>query len=478
MPQTATVIGGSFTGADDRTARRFAESAHTYSTGVMPTAQFHAWLAERALSRKHRVDLIALDDLDGWSADPETGNLGHRSGRFYTIEGLEVVTGHRHNPTWSQPIILQPEIGILGILVKEFNGVLHCLMQAKMEPGNVNGIQLSPTVQATPSNYTRVHQGNAIPYLEHFITAGRGRVVADTLQSEQGAWFLQKRNRNMIVEVTEDVPVLDGFCWLTVGQLHELLAVENLVNMDTRSVMSIIPLATPIDRPSLLNEDSFRGALLRSLSTRPDPNDATGNLVSWFTDVKSRRTLRRRPIPLHQTKGWLRTSDRIHHEDERYFSVVGVRVEADDREVTSWSQPMIAPASRGVLALLTRQVNGVLHALVQAHTQAGTFDVVEMAPTVQCSPENYDEGRPPFLDYVLSAPASQIRFDVVHSEEGGRFFQAENRCLIIEVDDAFPTDVPDGYVWATISQLTDLTRHGHYFNVEARCLLTCLHTLW
>lgn len=61
--------------------------------------------------------------------------------------------------SWDQPIINQPEVGYLGFIVKEFNGVLHFLMQAKIEPGNVNHVQLSPTIQATRSNYTQVHQG-------------------------------------------------------------------------------------------------------------------------------------------------------------------------------------------------------------------------------------------------------------------------------------------------------------------------------
>ena len=51
--------------------------------------------------------------------------------------------------SWDQPIIDQPEIGFLGILCKEIKGSLHFLLQAKIEPGNKNFVQLSPTLQAT-----------------------------------------------------------------------------------------------------------------------------------------------------------------------------------------------------------------------------------------------------------------------------------------------------------------------------------------
>ena len=87
------------------------------------------------------------------------------------------------------------------------------MMQAKIEPGNLNIVQLSPTLQATRSNYTRVHGGKSPNYLEYFNGERDVYVLVDQLQSEQGARFLQKRNRNIIVEVdeNEELPVKDGF---------------------------------------------------------------------------------------------------------------------------------------------------------------------------------------------------------------------------------------------------------------------------
>ncbi|WP_347359799.1 NDP-hexose 2,3-dehydratase family protein [Streptomyces sp. 150FB] len=153
----------------------------------MSTEQCLDWLAEQRAGSAFSVDQVPFAQLDGWGFDPGTGNLGHHSGRFFTIEGLRVHLEPAHVEQWTQPIIVQREIGILGILVKEFDGVLHCLMQAKMEPGNSNLVQLSPTVQATRSNYSGVHKGRAIPYLDYFRAPRRSTVLADSLQSEQGS---------------------------------------------------------------------------------------------------------------------------------------------------------------------------------------------------------------------------------------------------------------------------------------------------
>ncbi|MEU2287245.1 NDP-hexose 2,3-dehydratase family protein [Streptomyces sp. NPDC013178] len=446
----------------------------THDSAVTSLDRFHEWFRERADATDYRAEEAPLDQLEGWHTDPRTGNLVHRTGRFYTIEGLTTTVWDEDGDErgWAQPIIVQPEIGVLGILVKRFDGVPHLLMQAKMEPGNINTLQLSPTVQATRSNYTRVHQGNAVPYLEYFTDPRRGRPLADALQSEQGSWFLGKRNRNVIVETTDDVAVRDGFRWLSLADVHALLRMDNVVNMDTRSVLAAYPQPPAAERRE---EDSFRGALARSAAAPPG---GTG-LLSRLTAVKAARTLTRRLVPMNEVPGWRRVTDRIVHDDGRYFSILGVQVEAGDREVPRWSQPLLAPATRGVIAMVTRQVGGVLHLLLRARTEAGTFDVAELGPTVQCAPDNHrvSSVRPPFLDYVLAAPQDRVRFDAVHSEEGGRFYHAENRYLVIEADDDFPPGTPGGYLWVTLGDLNELVRHSHYLNVEARCLLTCLNAL-
>ncbi|MFH9611975.1 NDP-hexose 2,3-dehydratase family protein [Streptomyces sp. NPDC017448] len=423
--------------------------------GSMP--EFRAWFTERQQAHTYRVTPVPLDRLDGWEADPAEGLIRHRTGRFFTVEGLEVSTGHGEGSSWAQPIINQPESGILGILVKRIEGVPHYLLQAKMEPGNVNTLQLSPTVQATHSNYTRVHRGTAVPYLEHFLAPRRGKVVFDALQSEQGAWFLQKRNRNMIVEVDEEIPVLDRFCWLTREQIGELLRHDNLVNMDTRTVLAGLPLPARPDEPAA---------------------HTTAEVLSWFTEAKAGRRLERSRVRLDSMKDWALEDGRITHGSGRYFSVIGVDVEAGDREVTRWSQPMIAPVGRGLIGFLTRTVQGVRHLLVQACTEAGTRDVVEVGPTVRCNPGNFDPepsaSRPRFLDHVLSAPPSRIRLDVIHSEEGGRFYRAENRYVVVEADEDLPDEAPDGFLWVTVAQLSELVLHGNVVTVEARNLLASL----
>jgi len=433
--------------AVDRFARSAARWDHAPVEGL-------DWLAERAAAHPFRVERVPFAELDGWSFDPGSGDLGHRSGRFFTVRGWDAKVEPVDGPprAWGQPILDQPEHAILGVLVAEVDGVLRFLMQAKMEPGNCNLLQLSPTVQATPSNYRKVHAGAAVKYVDHFLEVGPGALLADSLQSEHGSWFAGKHNRNMIVEVDPDIPVLDDFRWFTLGEIGDLLRLDNVVNMDSRTVLSCAPV--PAIKGDALHTDL--------------------ELMSWLTGLRARRTLTAGPVPLGALTDWVRTPARLHHVEDRYFDVVGVAVQAGSREVTRWSQPLLAPHGTGINAFLATEFDGVPHVLVQAKVECGLADEVELAPTVQATPEHHTPGAAPaFLDEVLSAAPSRLRFDVLLSEEGGRFLDAVSRYVVVDVD---PFPAPDRFRWATTAQLSELVRRGRCVNVQARTLLTCLAT--
>jgi len=432
-------------------ARRLARSA---ACRPQPVEALEEWLAERRRRSPFEVVRVPFDELDGWRFTPEDGDLVHDSGRFFSVEGVHVQTDYGHVPEWWQPIIHQPDRAILGILAKEIDGVLHFLMQAKMEPGNLNVVQVSPTVQATSSNYQRAHKGAGSRYIEYFIEPGRARVLVDILQSEQGSWFRGKRNRNMVMEVTGDVEEHEDFVWLTLGQLYDLLRRPNLVNMDARTVLSCLPLS---------------GEGEHSVEVR-----------SWLTGRKAGYALSARQVPLNSVVGWQRTADEIHHKSGRYFSVVGVRVHATNREVRSWCQPLIAPHGVGLVAFVVRRINGVLHVLARADLRPGYRDTVELGPTLQCTPGNFadvpEHQRPELLDLVL-AGHGRVLYDVEQSEEGGRFEHTVTRHLVIEVDDELALRAPADFTWLTVAQLAGLVSGSYQVNIEARSLLLCLHAI-
>jgi oxidase EvaA len=281
----------------------------------------------------------------------------------------------------------------------------------------------------------------------------------------------------MIVEVTGDVAEHEDFCWLTIGQIHQLLKQDNVVNMNTRTVLACVPYESEGYRA---DGSAFRSALRNSLSGDQPARHTTPALLSWLTEIKAKHELNQRSVPLDSVERWYRTADEIGHEDGKYFTIIAAEISADNREVAHWTQPLLAPTEQGVVAFLARPIDGVLHLLVHARIEAGVLDVAELAPTVQCLPGNYrDEPAdrwPRYLDLVLDTGCRRVYYDTVQSEEGGRFYRADNRYQVVEAPDDFPLDTPDDYRWIAVHQVMDLLRHSNYFNVQARSLIAGLHS--
>lgn len=440
------------------------------------TEEIKAWIEQRNREVEVRVEKIPFAEMKMWHSESD-GSIHHDSGKFFSIVGIDVQTDFGQNNHWRQPIILQPEVGYLGILIKEINGVLYCLMQAKIEPGNVNCVQISPTLQATKSNYSRVHEGKSPHYLEYFVNAKPENIILDQLQSEQGARFMRKRNRNIIIKVDEDVPVLEDFRWMTLGQIKELMAYDNMVNMDTRTVLSGLKFSdyvTPLD--GLRNMSLFGKDMILSANTNHSLT-STRDHLSWLTGLKARYDLLVNYCPINGMPQWKRTESEIVREDQKYFRIIGVNVIISNREVSSWCQPLVEPMQQGLCAFIIKKIDGVYHFLMQAKLECGNFDVMELAPTVQCLTGNvFAENiqKPAFAEYVLNARKDQIVFDTLQSEEGGRFFKEQNRNLIVEADEDFPLEVPERYTWMTLRQIYQFLRFNNYLNIQARSLISAL----
>lgn len=439
------------------------------------TVELIEWIERRNREVQVSVETVPLAEMEGWYQDKD-GSLHHKSGRFFSIQGIKVQTDYGRINEWMQPIINQPEVGYLGILTKEFDGVLYFLMQAKIEPGNVNCVQISPTLQATKSNYRQVHQGKKPNYLDYFVNAKPEEILLDQLQSEQGARFLRKRNRNIIIKVSGEVEVKEDFRWMTLGQIKELACKNNMVNMDTRTVLSGLKLSdyqNPLDDNSKMTE--FGRGMMLSSSTNHSLFDMRHHL-SWLSGLKAKYDLLIFPTPIYDMQDWKVTDYEIVREDKKYFKVIGVRVRIANREVASWCQPLVAPMQQGLCAYIIKKINGVYHFLVQAKLECGNYDVMELAPTVQCLTGDYSKAiiKPPFCDYVLNARPEQIIFDTLQSEEGGRFYKEQNRNMLIEADDCFPIELPEHYTWMTLNQIYSFLCFNNFLNIQARSLLSAI----
>lgn len=411
-----------------------------------------AWLEQRRAASQLRVDHVTLADCAEWTLETE---LRHSSGRFFSVVGAEVSAGPYAG--WRQPLLHQPDVGLLGFLVRRGADGIEWLVQAKTEPGNVGGTQAAPTVQATQSNYERVHGGAATRYLEDF-TQGR-HPIADVTASEQGTRFLHKRNRNVVAAARDGLEVGPAWRWVPSAELRRGLVTDFVINTDARSVLVCAPWdlladGTPFGRVSA---GGFRGRLARS-------HAATSNAGAVIAELERRRAGRLdiTTVPLTELAGWTVDEWGIQRASGDGPRVLYVSVEAADREVASWCQPLLAATDEALCELWCTVANGVLQFLFRYSPEPGLSCGVELAPTVQSD----------VVQERLPVPAgATVRLAATQSDEGGRFYRSVCRYRVVEVDSA---QTPEDGIWLTLGDIAALARSAGTFTNESRSVISLL----
>lgn len=354
-------------------------------------------------STKLTVLSKSLEDLKNWNIN-NSGNLAHSSNKFFSIKGL------KYNSNYS-PIIDQPEIGILGILCTHINGILHFLVQLKDEPGNLLRHQLSPTVQATKSNYTLVHGGRVPAYLEYFINNDNSKFLFDQYFSEQGFRYFRKRNRNMIVYVDNNISIFPGYIWMTLGQIYDLASIKPLfINACLRSVLSMLP------------KKMFSGEFnYLKLNT----------LISKIVSSKERFTNSYEICSLDKLPNWEFIDGKWKNIQNNSFSIIGVETFGNSREIGSWDQPLLSEDSDGQYGLIVGYIDNKLHCFWKISNEPGLIDGIELGPSWIVRSGDSTIGS---IERSIFEKGIKI-LEILLPEEGGRFFHSNFLHTVINIGD-------------------------------------------
>lgn len=453
---------------------QLARSWAAVDSDVTPTEEILTWVEERKRNTHVEIRKIPMAQMQDWFYAAEEGVLRNRAGTFFKISGFQ--SRRPDGSILQQPVILQPENGYLGIICQEIHGVLHFLMQAKIEPGNLNAIQISPTIQATKSNFTQAHGGKQPAYLAYFLHAERYEIILDQLQSEQSARFLKKRNRNLLIKVDEQVELLPTHRWMTLGQIKDLMSrFDNLVNMDTRTVLSGIPFselrlsdAADAEVRRMFSDEAlyrsvFRGSRCYEL---PAVYNYINNCKMFFAEEHML-------LPLHRLQGWRMDDYGVFPEYAGGFQVICCQIEIEGREVRRWSQPLLEATGVSTFGLICCDVEGVRHFLVRGIAEPGCFDHMELGPSIQIDAALSDGGDPR-ITALLHHPSARVLCDVMLSEEGGRFYHEQNRNVLLQVERTVLGQLPAGYFLLDYMTLNRLCQVNNCLNIQLRNLLSLL----
>ena len=473
---------------------KLLESWADYEGNVHTLDDIMRWIDDIKETTHVRIDECSIHDSKFWFYDDYNGEILNIRRSFFSITGMRLF--HNNRFVYEQPIIIQPEIGYLGIICKEIDGVLNFLMQAKIEPGNVNCVQISPTIQATKSNFIRAHGGRLPTYFQYFENASDHVIIYDQIQSEQAARFYKKRNRNIIICIEDEIEVYPNFMWMTLGQIKKLMEIDNLVNMDARTVISGIPLVTVKMNENELEhiEKLFTDAELFKSIFQTEQCETLSKMYYEMNNYKMFQDVRISTLPLNQLVDWSIDDYGITSRKKASFMVRYYDIEISGREVQSWTQPLFKAIGNAIFGLITRKTEQGIQYLVRIKPEIGSFDRLELGPSIQWEPshdEKQDDAVESFFRGYLGAginvnaksgKKSQtgstgrkgIITDVLLSEEGGRFYHEQNRNVIIEITDKTLLNLPAGYFWTEYSTLNFLMQVNNCLNIQLRNLLSLL----
>ncbi|MFE2180957.1 NDP-hexose 2,3-dehydratase family protein, partial [Streptomyces sp. NPDC059455] len=93
---------------------RLIRSAATVDSSVTLLADFQRWFRERVDADESRIEIIPFEAMRGWDFAPDTHNLVHETGRFFSVEGLRGGLARAPGAGWYHPQPHPPGIGIRG----------------------------------------------------------------------------------------------------------------------------------------------------------------------------------------------------------------------------------------------------------------------------------------------------------------------------------------------------------------------------
>jgi len=428
-----------------------------------------AWIASERRRQNFGVADIALVDSQEWVI--VDGVVRHNTGRFFEIHGLEWT-----DPTGSgvsAPFVNQPEVGILGIAVKQRDDGLLVLLDAKFEPGNVHGVDVAPSFQATKSNFEKAHGGAAPALSELFLTSSNWH--SNVRQSEQGTRFVKKWNDNVIVRVDEDWDIAPTMRWCTLEDLRVILQTSHTLNTDARSVIATSDWnlwKSPTVRHAESEKVRMAHALRETLA-EPIRSDLKEFVTHVLADWQDRHEFFSRAVALSTNEGRMRVESQYVSAG---IAMSHLLVTTDSRERSHWDQPLISnPESSEEILLCAFDDEDVPRFFFTPTTEVGLADA-----QFGNSASTPDPGRAHPLKISDPAFVSLLResttlSSITQSDEGGRFNRQLVTYTLAQIKNiGLASEIESMGVWLSAAEVSQLARQSGFFTNEARTAISLI----
>ncbi len=415
------------------------------------------------MNKNQPVIDISYEDCSEWVMDYDT--LRHMSNRYFSIVCV------KHNDI-EHIMIKQEEIGLLGFIVTKNNHDTHWLVQNKPEPGNINYYQLAPTVQATKSNYERVHGGKKTKYLQYFN--GTDNLILDMMGSEQGDRFVNKFNRNCkTITKAKFKPHNKNYFWINNEELKEILRENYTINTDARSVISSgswYLLTKNIEKIFINSHLNNTLSELLNNSYQLQSRNFLKNTQKFLTKIKNQYNTSYEIIPLKEMKQHSIVNSGIVDKNNNliisYFDI-----SFQEREVKRWKQPLLVGSTMEYSLLVFSIFNNTAMFYLKAYPELGFTNHIELGPSFQTGTGTFKSNKNDINNILKNI---SVICKIEQSDEGGRFYQNSCKYILGQWKKSPENLSTDHGIWLSIGEIEILSQKTGILSNELRTTLSLL----
>lgn len=391
------------------------------------------------------VKKVDLSNLDEWILKEDL-NLEHKSKGFFTFVGIE-------SELSKEILINQNEIGFLASIVSEdiFKNQKLYLVQRKIEPGNNPLAQIAPVIQMTHSNINGKHGKNL--KVKKIIRQILDNKVYCFLQTEQSDSFLHKRNLNLLAKLTNaekfELNNLKNTFWISTKNIIELTLSGEKINSDLRSVLFLEFAFKLISKLKLEINNNFDNDKLQKIQ------------ILHFLKQRPWNFVKVSEIAFYKNGSIFLKSE----NDSDKVEISGFKINANSREVNSWSQPLLIIPPK-IINLIYEKSNKNIKFLLSKNCSPGTINEFELLPTSITSLSKSNCG-----DKFESIINTKLVHHSLQNDEGGRFWRRKNLYRIFTSDKLDEIKIVDDYLVLNLSEIIYLYKNSFTISIELRSIL-------
>ena len=208
-------------------------------------------------------------------------------------------------------------------------------------------------------------------------------------------------------------------------------------------------------------------------------SDNISQLLKWRLKLKKKYKIRSKLINLNNCKDWsFDKHNNLGHKSGQFFKVKAVKIlNANNREVKSWTQPILTQLHGGFLAFIAREtLDKGIEFLLEAKTEPGDNGDLKICPSFQATQSNLNKAHggkiTKYHDIVMQLKGAKLIYKTFHCEEGARFWKKSNMNIIVKLNN--PNDkriYGENYMWANFFQIKKLSLKNNIINPFVKTIL-------